>query len=104
MHEHRLAIDIGGTFTDVVLEHPDRSTISTKTLTTPGDPVQGAMSGITKVLSKSGITLERVGTVIHGTTSMQLALQNARDFAPDYPKGDLTPTLIEIHLFGNHLD
>ena len=40
----RLAVDIGGTFTDLVLELPDR-TLSTKVLTTPEAPERGRAGG-----------------------------------------------------------
>ena len=68
MPQFRLAIDIGGTFTDVVLENPDGARVSAKTLTTPGDPVTGAMEGIDKLLEKQGIGLSQVGMLVHGTT------------------------------------
>ena len=37
MREYRLGIDIGGTFTDLVLMHPDGSVVTHKILSTPDD-------------------------------------------------------------------
>ena len=48
----RLAVDIGGTFTDVVLErNGDR--YSTKVLTTPKEPEVGVLDGVQAILSES---------------------------------------------------
>ena len=46
----RLAVDIGGTFTDLVLEGPERSW-SAKVLTTPAAPEQGVLAGIDTILA-----------------------------------------------------
>ena len=63
----RLAVDIGGTFTDVALEHPGgRATI--KVLTTPGAPELGVLTGIQSILNTSGIAASRIELIIHGTT------------------------------------
>ena len=48
----RLAADIGGTFTDVVLEHGGRRH-SAKVLTTPRAPEQGMLEGISRVLKEA---------------------------------------------------
>jgi N-methylhydantoinase A/oxoprolinase/acetone carboxylase beta subunit len=71
----RLAVDIGGTFTDVVLAGPsDGREIIGKVLTTPKDPAAGVMDGIRAVLRRAGIGLDAVGHVIHGTTLVTNAL------------------------------
>ncbi len=62
-----LAVDIGGTFTDVVLATPG-GLVRAKTLTTPGDPVDGFMNGVQAVLDESGVAPSAIGRVIHGTT------------------------------------
>jgi N-methylhydantoinase A len=63
----RLAVDIGGTFTDLALEHDGRrSTI--KVLTTPAAPEQGVMTGVREILQSSGVNATDIGIVIHGTT------------------------------------
>ncbi|MFT7532158.1 MAG: 5-oxoprolinase (ATP-hydrolyzing) [Gammaproteobacteria bacterium] len=68
MTAYRLAVDIGGTFTDVVLQKPDSSLVTTKTLTTPDDPVLGAMAGIDQVLGEAKIGFSELSMLIHGTT------------------------------------
>jgi N-methylhydantoinase A len=67
MPSARLAVDIGGTFTDLALEHDGRrSTI--KVLTTPAAPEQGVMAGVRDILQSSGVLPADIGIVIHGTT------------------------------------
>jgi N-methylhydantoinase A len=61
----RLAIDIGGTFTDVVLEHGGTRT-EAKVLTTPGEPEQGVIEAVRLVLGS--VPPRDVSVVIHGTT------------------------------------
>ncbi len=67
MPSARLAVDIGGTFTDLALEHDGRrSTI--KVLTTPAAPEQGVMAGVRDILHASDVVAADIGIVIHGTT------------------------------------
>ena len=63
----RLAIDIGGTFTDVALE-AEGSPVTTKVLTTPAAPEKGVLAGVRKVLEIAGVPPSAVRLVIHGTT------------------------------------
>ncbi|MBB3065400.1 hydantoinase/oxoprolinase family protein [Limibacillus halophilus] len=69
----RLAVDIGGTFTDVALEHGDQLT-TTKTLTTPRAPEQGVLTGIAKVLADAKLSPADIAILIHGTTLATNAL------------------------------
>ncbi len=69
----RLAVDIGGTFTDVVLEGPS-GRVTTKVLTTPAAPEEGVVEGIGVVLKASGIAPGAIGLFIHGTTLATNAL------------------------------
>ena len=62
----RLAIDIGGTFTDVALE-VDRRIHTVKVLTRYGTSA-AVMRAIDQVLATSGVEVSAVGTLIHGTT------------------------------------
>src|SRR6516162_8330804 len=67
MPSARLAVDIGGTFTDLALEHDGRrSTI--KLLTTQSAPEQGVMAGVRDILRASDVAAGEIGIVIHGTT------------------------------------
>ncbi|MCB1739177.1 MAG: hydantoinase/oxoprolinase family protein, partial [Gammaproteobacteria bacterium] len=63
----RLAVDIGGTFTDVALESDGRH-ITGKVLTTPSAPELGVLEGIDSVLGEAGRTPDDVALIIHGTT------------------------------------
>ena len=75
----RLAVDIGGTFTDTVLADSNGKILaSTKTPTTPGDPTEGAINGIRHVLDVSGTDGADVELFIHGTTLATNALIERR--------------------------
>jgi N-methylhydantoinase A len=71
--ETRLAIDIGGTFTDVVLETPVRR-FTTKVLTTPDAPESGVLKGIATLLAESAVRANAIELIIHGTTLATNAL------------------------------
>ena len=63
----RLAVDIGGTFTDLALDHPGgRATI--KVLTTQAEPEKGVLDGVRAILSTSGVKPADIALIIHGTT------------------------------------
>ena len=69
--EVRLAIDIGGTFTDLAVETghgPDRTTTTAKTLTTHDAPERGVIEGISGLLRRAGIETSDVTMMIYGTT------------------------------------
>src|SRR5688572_29599810 len=70
---HRLAVDIGGTFTDIVLEGPG-GRVTTKVLTTPAAPEEGVIEGIGVVLRLAGIEPGAIALFIHGTTLATNAL------------------------------
>ncbi len=63
----RVGADIGGTFTDVVLEIGVEQ-FSTKVLTSYSEPEQAIIDGLLKVTQKAGIGIEHVDQLIHGTT------------------------------------
>lgn len=69
----RLAADIGGTFTDVVVEHGERQA-STKVLTTVDAPERGVIKGIEQLLRQLDLFPTDIGLVIHGTTLATNAL------------------------------
>src|SRR3954451_14234987 len=66
----RLAVDIGGTFTDVVLINAaDGRVIVDKTLTTPAAPLDGVRSGVRQLLNKAGVRpAEITAPIVHATT------------------------------------
>jgi N-methylhydantoinase A len=70
-----LGIDIGGTFTDVVIHDPrDGRAVIWKESTTPDDPSRGALEGTRRVLEKAGAKPEQIGRVVHATTLFTNAL------------------------------
>ena len=69
----KLAADIGGTFTDIVLERGSERW-SGKVLTTTAAPERGVIAGIRLVLEQSGLSPGQVGVFIHGTTLATNAL------------------------------
>jgi N-methylhydantoinase A len=67
MEQARLAVDIGGTFTDLCLDWNGKRT-SVKVLTTPRAPEEGVLTGVTDILKLSGVKPGDLGIIIHGTT------------------------------------
>jgi N-methylhydantoinase A len=67
MNKARLAVDIGGTFTDLCLEQGGKLT-SVKVLTTPRAPEEGVLTAVEEVIRLSGLKPADLGLVIHGTT------------------------------------
>ena len=66
---YRLGVDVGGTFTDVLLvEEGSGSTWRAKTASTPADQAVGVLHGIGQVCAAAGIGLSEVAQVLHGTT------------------------------------
>ena len=63
----RLAVDIGGTFTDLAIEHAGGRTTA-KVLTTPTAPEMGVMTGVRTILAAAGLAPSDIQLVIHGTT------------------------------------
>jgi N-methylhydantoinase A len=67
MEKARLAVDIGGTFTDLFLEWNGKRS-SVKVLTTPRAPEEGVLTGMAEILKQSGAKPGDLGIIIHGTT------------------------------------
>ena len=74
----RLAVDIGGTFTDIVLELPTGERLTTKLLTTYDHPGRAVLEGITTVLDRADVAPSEIGLIIHGTTLATNALIERR--------------------------
>lgn len=65
----RIGVDVGGTFTDLVLHDPTRDLVHTgKLLTTPDDPSAAIISGVIRLLREVDLTAADLHSVIHGTT------------------------------------
>jgi N-methylhydantoinase A len=69
----RLAVDIGGTFTDLALEHGEARHTS-KVLTTQTAPEQSVLEGVRAILAQAGLAATDVAILIHGTTLATNAL------------------------------
>jgi N-methylhydantoinase A len=69
----RLAVDIGGTFTDVVLAG-DGQLFTTKLLTTHAEPAAAVMQGVSDILAMSGVQARNIRMMLHGTTLATNAL------------------------------
>ena len=75
----RLAVDIGGTFTDTVLvDGLCQVLASSKTPTTPDNPTLGALEGARRVLKGAGADWSQISGFIHGTTLATNALIERR--------------------------
>jgi N-methylhydantoinase A len=76
MTDWRLAVDIGGTFTDVVLlDAATGRVVVDKTLTTPGALLDGVRRGVTQLLHKAGVHPgEITAPIVHATTLITNAL------------------------------
>jgi N-methylhydantoinase A len=76
MADWRLAVDIGGTFTDVVLlDAATGRVVVDKTLTTPAAPLDGVRTGVTQLLKKADISPRDItAPIVHATTLITNAL------------------------------
>jgi N-methylhydantoinase A len=84
---YRIGVDIGGTFTDLVmLDTHDGRLFNGKVLTTPHAPEQAVLEGVSALLAKHGVAPGQVRHVIHGTTLVANALIERRGV----PTGFLT--------------
>ena len=76
-HDARLSADIGGTFTDIVLDRGD-ARWSRKLLTTHGAPEQAVLRGISEILNAAELHASDVAWFVHGTTLATNALIERR--------------------------
>jgi N-methylhydantoinase A len=72
-----MGVDIGGTFTDVVIEVEGKQ-FSTKVLTTYIAPENAIIDGLHQVCAKAGVAPSDIGQIIHGTTLATNALIERR--------------------------
>lgn len=72
---YRLSVDVGGTFTDVVMfDDTKKKVYATKVSSTPKDYSIGIENGIRKICKSLNITLDQISYFIHGTTVATNAL------------------------------
>src|SRR5215831_18710434 len=66
---YRLGVDVGGTFTDLLLvNEKDGRSWSAKVPSTPADQSVGVLAGLTRVCERAGIDPQEIDHVMHGTT------------------------------------
>lgn len=66
---YRLGVDVGGTFTDILLvNEKSGETFTAKVPSTPADSSIGVFNGIQKVCDTSGVDPKAITHVMHGTT------------------------------------
>lgn len=64
----KIGIEIGGTFTDLILLRDNAPPITLKVSSTPSDPSEGALLGLRRLLGSAGLPLDAVEEVLHGST------------------------------------
>src|SRR5689334_7829448 len=74
-----LGIDIGGTFTDVVLADAGGIAAVVKLLTSGDEPARAAVEGAVLALARAGVAGSAVSRVVHGTTLATNAILERRD-------------------------
>src|SRR5713101_560963 len=75
----RLGVDIGGTFTDLVVIDDATGTARVgKVLTTAKDPAPGVEEGIHALVDEAGVRSDAVRAVVHGTTLATNALSERK--------------------------
>lgn len=75
----RIGVDIGGTFTDIVLWQDGASALRReKLLTTQDDPARAVIDGVQRALDGAGVAAKDLASVIHGTTLVANALIERR--------------------------
>jgi N-methylhydantoinase A len=65
---YRLGFDVGGTFTDFVLQAPGGELVTAKRLTTYPDPAQACLAGLDELLDRAAVAWPDVAEAVHGTT------------------------------------
>ncbi|HEY3943967.1 MAG TPA: hydantoinase/oxoprolinase family protein [Solirubrobacteraceae bacterium] len=65
----RLGVDVGGTFTDLLLHDTDSASVwLAKVPSTPDDQSRGVLEGIRVIGANAGVSADRLDTILHGTT------------------------------------
>lgn len=65
---YRLGFDVGGTFTDFVLQAPSGELATAKRLTTYPDPSEACLAGLDDLVARAGVAWADVADAVHGTT------------------------------------
>jgi N-methylhydantoinase A len=78
MRPYRLGVDVGGTFTDLVLAAPDGAALTRKVLSSSGNYAEAIVQGVRELASAAGIAPDRIAELIHGTTVATNAILERR--------------------------
>jgi N-methylhydantoinase A len=93
----RVAIDIGGTFTDATLIDEETGSVSiAKVLTTPSDPSEGFMQAVERALAEGGVDAGQVRFVVHATTVATNAIIEGKIARSGFVTTDGFRDLLEI--------
>jgi N-methylhydantoinase A/oxoprolinase/acetone carboxylase beta subunit len=65
---YRVGFDVGGTFTDFVLQAPSGELTTGKRLTTYPDPSAACLAGLDELMARAGVAWPDLGQAVHGTT------------------------------------
>ena len=65
---YRVGFDVGGTFTDFVLQSPSGELRAAKRLTTYPDPSEACLAGLDELIAQGGVSWADVAQAVHGTT------------------------------------
>ena len=65
---YRIGFDVGGTFTDFVLQSPSGELVTAKRLTTYPDPSEACLAGLDALAAAGGVAWADVAQAVHGTT------------------------------------
>lgn len=68
MRRARIGVDIGGTFTDLVLLDTEGQVFFAKVSSTPAAPEQAVLTGVKLICDQAGLGVDAVSEVLHGTT------------------------------------
>ncbi|AGH45201.1 hydantoinase/oxoprolinase family protein [Paraglaciecola psychrophila] len=96
----RIGIDVGGTHTDAVIMQGDKVLASTKALTT-ADVISGITNALDVILGDSGISQDKIETVMIGTTQFTNAIIERRELAQvaavriGLPSGNGMPPMLD---------
>src|SRR3954463_2626702 len=75
---YAIGLDIGGTFTDLVLLGERGGAFVHKLLTTPDDPSRAALVGMSELLNDANVAVDQVSLLVHSTTLVTNALIQQR--------------------------
>lgn len=92
----RLAVDIGGTFTDVVLERAGSELVTTKLLTTAAHPAEAVLAGIDRILQRAALVPADVGSIIHGRIlAIHALIERRKEYKPGSGGGRREPSAVD---------